>query len=161
MRLNRLLALALSSSLLFACGDDDNSDPVVVDLNGSWSALVDVTVANGVCAGEEDAAPVPFSVSFLVVDPNGDGTYDVSVTGSFGDESSTATVSGTVNGVPEVGDVIVLTGDVPEDGGITTSTYTLTVQSTTRLTGTEAWSWAGPGGTCPDGQSNVVVTKVD
>jgi hypothetical protein len=160
MRSHRLLTLVVSSFLLFACSDDDNDEPVVVDLNGSWTFLVDVTVANGVCAGEEDATPEPFPVNFVVVDPNGDGTYDVTVDGDFGDTDAGGTMSGTVTGVPEVGDVIVLSGDVAEDGGITTSTYTLTVQSATRLTGTEEWSWTGTGGTCPDGQANVQVSKV-
>jgi hypothetical protein len=161
MRPYRTLGLALASAvLLLACGDDNDSDePIVVDLNGAWSFTVDVTQANGVCAGEENATPEPFAVNMLVVDPNGDGTYDVSVTGDFGDTGGGGTISGTVNGVPEVGDEIVLSGDIAEDGGTTTSTYTLTVASATRLTGVEDWSWTGPGGTCPDGRSTVVVAK--
>lgn len=157
----RTLCLALASTaLLLACGDDENSgEPIVVDLNGAWSVTVDVTQANGVCEGEENDAVVPFAVDMLVVDPNGDGTYDVSVTGDFGDVGGGGTISGTVNGVPEVGDEIVLSGDIAEDGGITSSTYTLTVASATRLTGFEDWSWTGTGGTCPDGRSTVVAAK--
>jgi hypothetical protein len=162
MRCHRPLVLALASfALVSACGDDygDDDDPVTIDLNGAWTFTVDVTAANGVCEGEENDPVEPFAVDFIVVDQNDDGTYEVSVTGDFGDAGGT--IAGTVSGLPEVGDVIVLSGDIPEDGGTTTSTYTLTVQSTTRLTGTEAWSWTGGGGTCEDGASTVVVEKVD
>ncbi|HEX5817365.1 MAG TPA: hypothetical protein VFY20_00705 [Gemmatimonadales bacterium] len=157
----RTLCLALASTaLLLACGDDDDGDdPIVIDLNGAWTFTVDVTVANGVCAGEENDDPVPFAVDMVVVDPNGDGTYDVSVTGDFGDAGGT--ISGTVVGVPEVGDQIVLSGNIAEDGGTTTSTYTLTIVSDTRLTGFEEWSWTGVGGTCPDGEATVVVARAN
>ena len=151
------LALAVSLVLLPACGGDDN-EPVTIDLNGSWVFTVDVTVANGVCAGEEDAVPEPFAVEFITIDSNGDGTYDVTVTGDFGSDGGS--VSGTVSGVPQVGDHIVLSGSYPEDGGVTTTTHTLTVKSATRLEGTEAWSWEGTGGTCPNSASDVVVNKV-
>jgi hypothetical protein len=149
----------LSLAVLCACGGDDNNNntPVTIDLNGAWTFTVDVTVANGVCAGEENAPVDPFAVNFLTIDPNGDGTYDVTVTGDFGDAGGS--ISGTVAGVPKTGDVIVLTGDIAEDGGTTTSKYTLTVKSSTRLEGSEDWSWSGAGGTCPDGKSTVVVTK--
>ena len=160
MRPYRALCLALASTaLLLACGDDDGDDPIVVDLNGAWTFNVDVTVANGVCEGEENDPPSSFAVDMLVADPNGDGTYNVSVTGDFGDAGGT--ISGTVNGIPEVGDEIVLSGNIAEDGGVTTSTYTLTVVSDTRLTGFEEWSWTGGGGTCPDGEATVVVSKAD
>jgi hypothetical protein len=160
MHPHRPLGLAaLSLAVLCACGGDDNNDntPITVDLNGSWTFAVDVTVANGVCAGEENAPVDPFAVSFLTVDPNADGTYDVTVTGDFGDAGGS--IAGTVTGVPQTGDVIVLSGDIAEDGGTTRSTYTLTVKSATRLEGTEDWSWSGTGGTCTGGKSTVVVTR--
>jgi hypothetical protein len=159
MRLRRMLCLALASTaLLAACGDDDDDDggdPVTVDLNGQWVFTVDVTEANGVCEGEENDTPEPFPVEIVVVDPNGDGTYEITVIGDFGDAGGT--ISGTFTGIPETGDELVLSGDISEDGGTTTSTYTLTIESETHLSGTEAWSWTGPGGTCAGGEADVEV----
>ena len=68
MRPHQIALLALASTaLLFACGDDDDDNtPVTVDLNGTWSFTVDVTVANGVCAGEEDNPVTPFPVEVSI-----------------------------------------------------------------------------------------------
>jgi hypothetical protein len=161
MRPHGLLLLTLSSfALLAACSDDngDGNTPVTVDVSGSWNYRIDVTVANGVCAGEEDADPSTDLVTIVAIDPNGDGTYDVTASGFLGDP--TAEITGTVTGVTQVGDQLTLTGSYPEDGGVTTTTHRLTIKSETRLEGTEDWSWTNGTESCPNGKADVVVTKV-
>lgn len=154
-----VLLVFASMGVLYACDDDNNSTtPDTVDLNGSWNYTVDVTVANGVCEGEENSPASTYLVTIAAIDPNGDGTWDVTATGFLDDPA--ATITGTVTSVTQVGDQITLSGSYPEDGGTTTTTHRLTIQSATRMTGTEDWSWTGGGGTCPDGKANITVVKV-
>ena len=153
-----LLAAVLSFTLVAACGDDDDDggDSTTVVLDGNWVYTVDVTVANGVCAGEENDEVDGFPVEITVTD-QGDGTYLVTISGFIDDPSNV--VTGTVTGVPEIGDDITLTGSYPEDGGVTTTTHHLTVDSENGLTGTEQWSWTGPGGTCEGGEADLSLDR--
>ena len=161
MRPNRLAVLALASTaLLFACGDDDNDidNGGAVDLNGTWNFTVDVTVANGACEGEENNTVEPFPIEVTVTDANSDGTYEIIAAGFIDNPSSI--VYGAFPGVPVIGDELVLTGTYPEDGGATTATYHLTIESATRLTGTEDWSWTNGATSCEGGESTALVEKV-
>ena len=160
MRPHRIALLALcSTALLFACGDDDNgNDPQdPVELNGTWNFTVDVTVANGACEGEENNTVEPFPIEVTVTDANADGTWEIVAAGFIDNPSSV--IYGTFTGEPSIGDELVLGGTYPEDGGATTATYHLTLDSATRLTGTEDWSWTNGSSSCEGGESTVVVTR--
>jgi hypothetical protein len=116
-----------------------------------WSVTVVNTVTTGACAGEEG------STGSEVITIVQDGTL-VTVTG--GD---------TVGGGPSnprfgtfTGTTLRYGGTRPEDGGTTTAEFTLAVDlSAGTLVGTEAWSWSGPGGTCPGSSSDVTGHRVN
>ena len=122
-------------------------DPApLVDFSGEWTFTVTVTIETGACSGE---AGVPYSQPVTIVQ-----------------EESTLTISG-LGGAndPWVGEVTdrtaVFGGTRPEDGGLTTAVFTMTMaEDGQSLTGDEAWSWTGPGGTCPNSASDVTAVRV-
>ncbi len=60
-----------------------------------------------------------------------------------------------------VGTTITFNGTRPEDGGTTTASFTLEVDiDAGTLAGAEAWTWSGPGGSCPGSASTVTGFKV-
>ena len=49
----------------------------------------------------------------------------------------------------------------PEDGGTTTAFFSMTLsEDGNALTGFEEWTWLGPGGFCPNGESDVTAVRV-
>jgi hypothetical protein len=78
----------------------------------------------------------------------------VTISGPFGDSGPQNLNGNLTSGVVSVG------GSYPEDGGTTTATHTLTVAPDEQsMSGTEAWSWTGPGGSCPESASDVDLTR--
>jgi hypothetical protein len=130
-----------------------NNSPLVPNgtggITGQWTFMIDVTVATGVCAGDE-LDPVATSVVSIV--QAGDS---VSATGPWGSTSGSETLIGLRSG-----NTVTVGGLYAEDGGLTTASYTLTVTgSDDAMSGIESWSWSGPGGSCPGSQSSVTATK--
>ncbi len=143
----RSLMCALVSVSTLGCSED-LVDPEADGLSGSWTMVVDVTVATGACVGEE-LAPLDTLVVTLLQQGN-----SVTISGAFGDAGPQNLNGNLTAGVVTVG------GSYPEDGGTTTATHTLTVASDERsMDGTEAWSWTGPGGSCPGSASIVTAVK--
>ena len=56
--------------------------------------------------------------------------------------------------------ILTASGEYPEDGGTTITSFKLYVNSTSDLSGDEDWSWRGVTGSCPDGKSAVTATRV-
>ena len=117
-----------------------DEDPVIASIAGEWDFLVTVT---RFCVTEPPwtaRVKITQDESVLTLDGLGgpnvwDGTFDGS-TASFG-------------------------GDRPEDGGITSATWTLTLSPDGQvLEGIELWSWNGPGGPCLNGEAVVTATRV-
>ncbi|MEZ4376916.1 MAG: hypothetical protein R3B35_01365 [Gemmatimonadales bacterium] len=109
-----------------------------------------VTAATGVCApdvGEVTTLPI------TITQTGSSAPWGLSATGFDGLASNT--LAGTLSATNQV----TLSGSYPEDGGTTTASHQLTLTNATTLTGTEFWSWSGPGGTCPNSQASVMATK--
>jgi hypothetical protein len=142
--------VAAIAALVGATACNSNSvSPGDDELSGSWTFVIDVTTATGVCAGEELA---PVDVSIATIAHSG---ASVSITGPWGSTSGSETLNGNLTG-----DVVSVGGSYAEDGGTTTATHTLTVSSDRNsMSGTEAWSWIGPGGSCPGSAPTVTATR--
>jgi hypothetical protein len=145
MAVTRILVRGLLSALLLTAtsGCTSSTDATGEDFpwEGFWNLSIDVTVATGVCAGEEDA---PIEVTEALITEQG-GV--VTATGIWSSESGSVSLTGVV-----AGSTITFGGSYAEDGGTTTTLYTLNPSS---MSGSEAWSWTGPGGSCPGSQSTV------
>lgn len=170
MRLARVPALAflvfVAGALGVACsngtepsgGGGGGGGGTTVDVSGTWNYTLDVTVANGVCAGEEfedDPPPTgtgPEMGSATVVQS---GTT-VTATSFWGsDDGMTHDLTGTISG-----STVTVTGTYPEDGGMTTRTLILTANTAvTMMTGVEEWTWTDGVDTCADGEATVTATK--
>lgn len=142
----RRLAFLPVAILLAACGDSVTGGDVGdgADFEGPYRLIVDVTMATGVCSGEE-AEPID-TVNALITQ---EGAV-VTATAVWTETSGTVSLVG-----GRSGDTIAFSGSYDEDMGTTTSTYTLVIAPGS-LNGFEAWSWTGPGGTCLLGASTVV-----
>jgi hypothetical protein len=148
MRLARpVYTLVLSPVLLTLAACGGSTEPGDVgdgsDFEGLYRLIVDVTEASGVCAGEE--LEPHDTLSALITQ---DGAV-VAATAQWTDESGAVTLFGQRNGSQ-----ISFGGSYAEDGGTTTSQYTLNIAPGS-LNGGEAWSWTGAGGTCLFGASIV------
>ena len=147
MAVTRILVRGLLSALLLTAtsGCTSSTDATGEDFpwEGFWNLSIDVTVATGVCAGEEDA---PIEVTEALITEQ-DGV--VTATGIWSSESGSVSLTGVVAGSTNT---ITFGGAYAEDGGTTTTLYTLNPSS---MSGSEAWSWNGPGGSCPGSQSIV------
>lgn len=138
------LIAALAALPLGACTENDTpTDLDGSDFEGFWTLTVDVTEANGVCAGEELEPP---SVRETLITQEGS---TITATAMWTTESGSVSLTGTRSD-----DQITFGGSYAEDGGTTTALYTLQIGEGT-LDGVEAWSWTGPGGSCPDGRATV------
>jgi len=52
-------------------------------------------------------------------------------------------------------------GTRPEDGGLTTANFTMTIsEDGNSLEGIELWSWQGPGGSCLNSESDVTAVRI-
>lgn len=124
----------------------DPEPDALIDISGNWTFTITVTVETGVCSGET-GVPQNDLVSITQ-----DGTT-LSVSGLGGAND------------PWIGDIadrsVTFGGTRPEDGGLTTAVFTMILADGEQaLTGTEAWSWTGPGGTCPNSASDVTAQRV-
>lgn len=137
------------------CGAACNEEPLAVNdpnegVTGTWTFIVDVTVANDACAGEEDD---PIDITQVSVVQVGDS---VTATGPWGSTSGSETLAGNRSG-----NVVTLSGAYAEDGGTTITTHTLTVSAGDQeMNGIENWSWLGPNNSsCPAGEAVVTATR--
>jgi len=124
---------------------DESEQRSVLDVSGIWVLTVDVTVANGLCAGEENEPPYTTTITIIQ-----DGEFlSVEV------EDSTETWQGAL-----LGHAVGFEGTKEEDDGTTTAGFALIVnEDATRMEGVELWSWKGEFGDCPDGESTVTATR--
>ena len=147
-RMREVAVVAIALLATTAC--TDSISPTADFLSGRWTFVIDVTAANGPCAGEA-AAPPDTSVATIVHEGR-----SVSITGPWGSASGSETLNGNITG-----SVVTVGGSYGEDGGTTSTVHTLTLQPDEDvLIGTEAWSWVGPGGTCTGGSSDVMATLI-
>jgi len=138
------------AALVATAGCSDNVSPEADWLSGRWTFVIDVTAANGPCTGEEAAPPDTSVVTIL------HQGRSVSITGPWGSASGHETLNGNITGM-----VVSVGGSYGEDGGTTTTVHTLSVASDIEyMSGTEAWSWSGPGGTCTGGTSDVTAERI-
>jgi type 1 fimbria pilin len=154
-----VLVLATSS----ACGNSDDPDEDVVDISGTWEFTVDVTVAGGGCEGEEVDGPDDPSTELITVtvEPAAGqpGRVLVSMSGFLGVPANVASV---VRDSVRLNSIVTVSGEWPEDGGTTVSSFTLEVKSEDLMEGTEAWEFFFDGAkTCPNSASDVTAVKVD
>lgn len=128
---------------------EDEAPPktaAIIDVSGTWVVTVDVTVANGLCAGEEDEDPYTENIiitqdsEHLVVDGL-QGTHEV--------------WDGAI-----LGNAVGFGGTRDESEGVTTAAFALVLNDeATEMTGTELWTWKGSRGECNDGESEVSAVR--
>ncbi|MHC4093787.1 MAG: hypothetical protein ACYSVY_26530 [Planctomycetota bacterium] len=122
-----------------------------MDLNGDWAFVVDVTEANGECAGNEAESAITTTIT---VSQTG-----CTLTASGWLDDASKSLSGRARG-----NTVTFSGNYVEDDGFTFPTYTLEVISPTGLEGMEDWYWDDRSRLgevdCPDGVSTVTATKM-
>jgi hypothetical protein len=121
-------------------------------LNGNWSFTIDVTAADGVCAGEENSPPATDTITVTEAQSGDPYVTNVTMSGFLGNPSNVLTGTRT-------GSIITVSGSYPEDGGTTTTTHNLYATGESALVGEEIWSWSGPGGDCPNGRADVTAVR--
>lgn len=157
-RITGVLLAAIVLVTASACGNSDDPDEDVVDISGTWAFTIDVTVANEGCAGEENDDPSTDVITVTVEPAEGQpGKVLVSMSGFLGDPANVASV---VRDSVRLNSIVTVSGEWPEDGGITVSSFTLAVESANRMEGTEAWEFFFNGvKTCPNGASDVTAVR--
>ena len=104
--------------------------------------------ATGSCAGEEGTYPsVPITITQTGNTLSAKGWLGVpsnELTGSIGGDN---------------GNVVTLSGVLPEEGGFTTISFVWTLTSPNAMSGTEDWSWTDGIDSCPNSKSTVVCTR--
>jgi len=125
-----LPSVLLAAVLVLGCGSGDNpADPTVdADVAGVWAwFIVDISSScgpEGVWAGE----PVTITQS---------GT-SVTASSNWGsDAGGPHVLNGTVSG----NTLTINNPGYPEDGGTTTSTHAVVLQTDGTMFGTESWTW--------------------
>jgi hypothetical protein len=125
--------------------------PTPIDPAGVWNFHVEVTEARGVCS-DLDVSDTPITITKSGSAP----VWNVTASGFEGDPNNA--LVGTFN---EIGNRLVISGNYPDDGGITTTTHDLLAATENELIGRESWDWSdGGGGTCPNSGSNVTATRI-
>lgn len=151
-----LLSLLFLAATSFACADAP-SEPgggggggggggsTTADVAGTWNWVVAATTST--CGAEPDGTWV------ITITQAGTG---ITASGQWGsDDVGPHEFMGTVTGnTVAITDVMY-----PEDGGDLSARHDVTLQSNGTLTGTETWSWTGPGGPCSGGTSNITATR--
>jgi hypothetical protein len=160
-RITAVLLAVLFLATMSACGNSDDPDEEVVDISGPWVFTVDVTVAGGGCAGEEIDGPDDPSTELITVtvEPAAGqpGKVLVSMSGFLGEPGNVASV---VRDSVRLNSIVTVSGEWPEDGGTTVSSFTLEVKSANLMEGTEAWEFFFNGvKTCPNSASNVTAVR--
>jgi len=106
------------------------------------------TITTGACAGESGDSGVHEATIVQ------DGTkLTVFGFGTTPNDSWPGNLNGTT---------VTFNGTRGEDNGTTTASFTLELNPETwTMVGNEAWTWVGPGGSCPGSASDVTGEKVD
>jgi hypothetical protein len=127
---------------------------VLPNIVGNWMFTTTVTAAGGACSDEVGSV----STRSIKVEQNG---LAVVMSGFVGNPANQLTGSISVpSSIAGSGKwVISVNGSYSEDGGTTNSTRTLTLNSSTTMSGDEAWTWSGAGGSCPGGKATMTVQK--
>lgn len=144
------LAVFLFVALFSAACGDDPADPDTADITdflGTWSwTVLDVTSS----CGPEDLWMADVVIARV-------GTSDTDVTASsrwhaddVGPHVFDGTVSGNTLTIPDV--------TYTEGGGTLVADHVVTLQNDGRLSGTETWTWTGPGGSCVNGTADVIAS---
>ena len=116
------------------------------DVGGDWTLSFSNTTSS--CGPEEDAVEVIHVVQT---------GCDLVVTGIHG---TAVEVAGTIDGTH----VVIGEGDIPEGSGVTHLTFDMTLETDTRMTGRESWTWdpgpeSGTRSRCTGGVSDLVMTR--
>lgn len=123
----------------------------IPNISGTWDWHLTITVANGACAGEEGAES-PRNIKIT------QNEKDVTMSGFLLSAPSTS-LSGEIT-FDSASDkwIVKFSGSYAEDGGTTTSNYTLVLNNSFDvMTGEENWDWNG---TCSGSKSTITATKV-
>lgn len=135
---------------------------VIPNLRGNWMLTTTVTVAKGVCAGEGGTSTDFITVTQIGRKVTFSGFQSSSASqltgGILSPKSPSADHPEWVNDTTQW--VVIVTGSYWEDGGTTTSTRRLTINTESDMTGKESWTWVGGGGSCPDGEADQTATRV-
>ena len=122
--------------------------PAILDVSGRWDILVVNTITTGACAGESGDS----GVHKATIVQNGP-KLTVFGFGTTQNDSWPGNLDGTT---------VTFNGTRGEDNGTTTASFTLEVNPETwTMVGNEAWTWVGPGRSCPGSASDVTGEKVD
>ena len=124
--------------------------PVVIDVSGTWSVVITVTNEEGACKGEKG---VPYTRTVEIVQDARGGL----ILRGLGDAHDPW--EGNISGAR-----LLFGGTRPDDAageGTTTADFDVTLDDDQqKFRGTESWTWAGEGGTCPRGASDVTGSRV-
>ena len=123
-----------------------------LELSGNWSFTIAVTAAGGECISEVGQQ----STRAITITQSATGAPDVfniKMDGFVGVPGNILT--GQLTGWSRV----EVSGQYPEEGGITTSSHSLTVYTPDEMGGLEQWSWTDPVVTCPGGLATVTATR--
>ena len=147
-----LAVVTLLSVPMLGCvggGPTATGDPV--DPAGVWTFGTVVTLANGICAGDEgESSAHPITITKTGSAP----PYGITASGFLGDPLNVLT--GTFDGNKR----LVISGNYPEDGGTNSVLHDLVATSANRMEGYENWSWDGPSGTCTNSTSDVIADRM-
>ena len=154
MSLRTFPSLFLCASLLvLGCGSGDNPADPNVDANvaGVWAWFIEDVTSS--CGPEIGWLGVPVTITQT-------GT-SVTASSQWGsDDVGPHVFNGTVSGNTLT---INVTG-YPEDGGITTATHTVVLQTDGTMFGTENWEWTNPAipppNTCTGGTGTITALPI-
>ncbi|MBW1768500.1 MAG: hypothetical protein JRJ65_15825 [Deltaproteobacteria bacterium] len=124
---------------------DDNGlmgcKEICSDVSGTWTLVVSNV--------KSSCEPEPGWSSIVTINQ-----FDCSLE-TTGIKGTSVIVIGSVDGDT----VTIGPGFFKEGGGTTTATYTMTIAPDGSMTGTESWTWSGPGGSCTGGTADLTATK--
>lgn len=126
----------------------------IPNIAGEWQWNLTVTLATGVCSGEEGVQ----SPRIVNIVQKGN---EITMSG-FLNSNPLTTLSGEIK-FDNSSDIwmVKLSGSYSEDQGTTTTQYTLSLNNTfNEMTGEESWEWVGGGDSCPGGKSTVSAKKL-
>jgi len=150
-----LVMLAVFALPVLGCDDDNPTDPDPfedpVDPAGTWTFLILVTEANGICVGE---VGVDSNEVITIATTGTEQPFDVIASGFLG--VSTNILTGTMDN-----NILTISGSYPEEDGTTTATHTLVATSATQMVGIETWDFVNVEGSCPGSMSTVTASRIN